>query len=134
MPDPRTSSATATPHTEREKSNVALKAFFEISNAWGLTTDEQNVLLGSPPRSTFFKLKKDGGNLSADTLERISYVLGIYRALHILFPDAGAADEWVRLPNDAAIFNGASALSRMLAGQVSDLFLVRRYLDAQRGG
>ena len=69
-----------------------------------------------------------------DTLERISNVLGIYKALQILFPDSAAADAWVRKPNTAPMFAGRSALQRMLAGNVSDLNAVRRYLDSARGG
>jgi hypothetical protein len=72
--------------------------------------------------------------LSRDVLERLSNILGIYKSLAILLPDVKAADEWVRKPNAAPVFGGKSALDRMLAGNVSDLNLVRRYLDAQRGG
>jgi hypothetical protein len=83
---------------------------------------------------TFFKWKRDmGGNVSRDVLERISYVLGIYKALQILFPDAERADAWISSPNAAPLFGGHSALDRMLAGNVSDLYAVRQYLDAQRG-
>ena len=94
------------------------------------------VLLGASARSTFFKWKKDsGGTLFKGTpLRRISYVLGIYRALQTLFPDEQAADEWVRRPNAASTFGGGSALDRMLSGQVADLYVVRQYLDAQTGG
>jgi hypothetical protein len=61
-------------------------------------------------------------------------VLGIYKALQLLLPDPARADEWVRRPNDAVPFGGRSALERMLAGQVVDLWVVRQYLDAQLGG
>ena len=67
-------------------------------------------------------------------MERISYILGIYKALEILLPDEKAADEWVRRPNTAALFGGQSALDRMLSGQVADLFVVRQYLGRTRGG
>jgi hypothetical protein len=123
------------PHPIEELSAPALRAFFRIADAWGLSTAQQRTLLGSPPSSTFFKWKKEqAGNLSRDVLERISYVLGIYKALQILFPDAGRADAWISRPNDAPMFRGRSALDRMLGGNVSDLFVVRQYLDAQRGG
>ena len=93
------------------------------------------ALLGVTARSTYFKWKKTPGNpLRKDTLERISYVLGIYKALQILLPDERAADEWVRKPNKATPFGGRSALERMLSGQVADLYVVRQYLDAQLGG
>jgi len=112
----------------------ALRAFFNIAERWHLTATEQRVLLGNPPSSTFFKWKKERkGPLSRDVLERISYVLGIYKALQIMLPDAPRADAWVRQPNAAAPFGGASALERMLGGNVSDLFVVRQYLDGQRG-
>ena len=122
------------PQDRGERSGAALRAFFKIAEAWRLTADEQLVLLGSPARSTLFKWKKEGGHLSQDTFERISYILGIYKALEILFPDDNAADEWVRKPNNAPMFNGASALQRILGGKVADLYIVRSYLDAQRGG
>lgn len=67
-------------------------------------------------------------------LERISYVLGIYKALQILFPDPVRADAWIKRANSAPLFAGQRALDRLLSGNVSDLFVVRQYLDAQRGG
>ena len=93
------------------------------------------TLLGLTARSTFFKWKKNPNTvLPKDTLERISYILGVYKALQILLPNDQAADEWVRRPNAASLFADRSALDRMLSGQVADLFVVRQYLDAQRGG
>lgn len=111
---------------------VGLDAFFAIAEKWNLTTDEQIKLLGSPGRSTFFKWKKEGGAVPTDTNERISHILGIWKSLKILFTDEGRGCEWVRRPND--YFDGASALEVMLAGGVSDIYKVRWYLDAQRGG
>ncbi len=120
--------------TEEAMSVAGLRAFFRIAEAWGLGVEEQITLLGSPGRSTYFKWKRDGSaSLPRDVLERISYVLGIYKALQILLPDATAADGWVRRPNVAPPFGGRSALERMLSGNVADLYLVRQYLDAERG-
>ncbi len=115
---------------------AGLRAFGRIAEAWGLTVDEQLRLLGQPPRSTFFAWRKQPGKaaLPRDTLERLSNILGIYQSLQILLPDAAAADAWVRQPNSAAPFGGRCALDRMLAGNVSDLNFVRRYLDGVRGG
>lgn len=113
---------------------TALTAFFNITAAWGLSAEEERTLLGGPPRSTFFKWKSERtARLSPDTLERISYVMGIYKALRILLPTDDAANDWVKKPNTARGFNGKSALDRMLAGRVIDLADVRRYLDAERG-
>ncbi|TXH76527.1 MbcA/ParS/Xre antitoxin family protein [Thiobacillus sp.] len=117
-------------------SAAGLRAFFNIARDWGLSTDEQMVLLGAPGRSTFFKWKStpEAADLKRDTLERLSYLLGIYKALQILLPDTTAADAWVRKPNSAPLFGGKSALDRMLGGNVADLIAVRQYLDARRGG
>ena len=117
-------------------SAAGLRAFERIAQAWGLSVDEQLCLLGQPPRSTFFAWRKhpDKASLPRDTLERLSNILGVYKSLQILLPDAAAADAWVRQPNTAAPFGGGTALARMLAGNVSDLNLVRRYLDSVRGG
>ena len=115
---------------------AGLRAFARIAQAWGLSVDEQLCLLGQPPRSTYFAWRKqpDKAALPRDTLERLSNLLGIYKSLQILLPDNAAADAWVRQPNSAPPFGGRSALDRMLAGNVSDLNLVRRYLDGVRGG
>lgn len=116
-------------------SGPALRAFFRIADLWRLSTEEQITLLGITARSTFFKWKRDPDvSVPKDTLERISYVLGIYKALQILLPNENAADEWIKRPNTAGPFGGRSALDRMMSGHVADLFIVRQYLDAQRGG
>ncbi|MEO5829713.1 MAG: MbcA/ParS/Xre antitoxin family protein [Rhodanobacter sp.] len=112
----------------------ALGAFFRLAEYWNLRIADQRKLLGDPPESTYYKWKRQqDGALSRDTLERISYLLGIWKSLQILFPDRSQADAWLRKPNAAALFGGHSALERMLSGNVADLFVVRQYLDAQRG-
>lgn len=113
---------------------AAFNAFFSITQRWGLSAEEEQILLGRPARSTFFKWKKERqGHLSQDTLERISYIMGIYKALQILLPSEQAANQWPKKPNYAPLFNGKSALDKMLAGHVIDLADIRRYLDAERG-
>lgn len=111
---------------------AAMDAFSNLAEDWELSTDEQIKLLGSPGRSTFFKWKKTGGNLPTDTVERISHLLGIYKSLQILLPIETSADAWIKRPNQ--YFGGCSALEFMLGGKVIDIYKVREYLDAQRGG
>jgi len=114
---------------------AALQGFFSMAEAWDLSTDEQMKLLGSPPRSTFFKWKKEGGQLSNDTVERISHLLNIYKSLRILFTEQASADAWLKRPNDAPMFSGKSAIDYLMTtGSLVDLYKVRTYLDAQRGG
>jgi hypothetical protein len=114
---------------------AALRTFFRIAEAWALTQQEARILLGSPPESTYYKWKSGQvGHVQRDLLERLSYLLGIYKALQILLPVPAAADSWVKRPNSAPLFGGRSALDLMLSGNVSDLYLTRQYLDAERGG
>lgn len=111
---------------------VALSVFFNITSAWNVKTEDQRVLLGSPASSTLFKWKKgEVSKISVDTLERISNIMGIYKALGILFPTREQADTWVNRANSH--FNGYTAMSFMLKGSVINLSDTRRYLDAQRG-
>jgi hypothetical protein len=114
---------------------AALRTFWRIAEAWQLDATEQATLLGVG-RSTMYQWKqgKVGHGLDRHVLERLSYLFGIYAALQILLPAAEQADRWVRQPNTAPLFGGQSALQRMLGGQVADLYVVRHYLDAQRGG
>ena len=112
----------------------ALRTFFNLAKTWNLTEREQMRLLGLASRSTLHAWKSGRvTKVSRDTMERISYLLGIFKAINILLPDAQRADEWVRLPNAAPLFGGRSALDRMTTGNIGDLYVVRQYLDAQRG-
>jgi len=115
-------------------SGPALRTFFRIADRWSLSTAERQRLLGLKPSSYFkYRREPDDARLNRDTLERISYVLGIYKALQILLPRREAADAWIRNKNTAPVFNGHAPLDIMLAGKVADLYLVRRYLDGERG-
>ena len=113
---------------------AALRTFWRLADAWKLTTIEQTTLLGVA-RTTLYQWKAGRvGPLDRHMLERLSYLFGIYAALQILLPVSERANEWIRKPNTAPFLAGASALDRMLGGQVADLFVVRQYLDAERGG
>lgn len=112
---------------------AAKRAFFRIMEQWGVSDAQASVLLGRPRRSTFYAYKRGaGGQLPHDMLERISYVLGIYKALQQLFVQAEQADAWMQKANRA--FGGRSALDHALGGHVVDLAVVRHYLDTVPGG
>jgi hypothetical protein len=114
-----------------KKHTVALKAFFSITYRWGLSSEQERILLGIS-KPTFYRWKNvKEGSLTADTLERISYILGIYKALRILLPNEIAANQWIQKPNLAPLFSGNSALDKLMQGRVVDLADVRRYLDAE---
>src|SRR5580698_4912499 len=93
------------PKVRRQMSEPAMRAFFRIAEAWRLTNEEQRALLGWPPESTFYKYKAGPvSTLPFDTLMRISLTLGIYKDLHILYPEADLAGRWVKLPNSNPLF------------------------------
>ncbi len=127
--------ATVKQDDEARKTQVALDAFFRLVDFWGLDTQQAMTLLGVTSRSTYMSWKaKTPAKLSPDTLERISYLLGMHKALRILFSrDEESVRGWVKAPNSNPLFGNKSALDRMLSGRVADLYEVRRFLDAQRG-
>ena len=115
------------------RDQVALRAFFRLVGLWGLSMEEARVLIGRPSRATLYNWKAGKvRSLPHDTLRRVSYLLGIHKALQILYADPTLADGWLKRPNQA--FGGQGALERMLAGDVADLAAVRAHLDAARGG
>lgn len=122
------------PAVRHKLSGPAIRTFFNVAQAWELSVEQARGLLGWPPESTFYKYKAgQTGALTYDMLMRISLVLGIYKALHILYPDPSLADRWVKLPNGNPIFGGKPALALMTEGGMDGLYQVRRLLDGRRG-
>jgi hypothetical protein len=92
------------------------------------------ALLGWPSESTFYQYKSGKcGTLAYDTLTRLSLVIGIYKALHTLYPDENLADNWLRLPNRNPLFGGRPAIELMVNAGLDGLFQVRRLLDGRLG-
>lgn len=119
-----------------EVERVAVKLFLAIAEQWQLSEEQCCALAGLSSRTTLHNWRKklaaaESIRLSRDTLERLSYIAGIYKALQILFTDRAQWKNWVHLPN--ADFFGQTALERMLVGRVTDLADMRRYLDGWRG-
>ena len=114
-----------------ERQILALKGFFKIMELWGAGNSEARNILGSPPTRTFYEWKKKPpARLPEDTLRRIGYVAGIWKALQIVYSKPELADSWVSRKND--FFGGQTPLQRMAAGDVTDLAAVRAYIDAAR--
>ena len=113
---------------------AALRTFFNIIERWHLSPDEGQILLATPS-STYFRWKKhpEQAQPGFDTFERISYILGIYKALHLIYSDDSVADDWLNRPNTNFLFGGQAPLKRLLAGHVADLYVTRQHLDARRG-
>jgi hypothetical protein len=119
---------------ERERlSASALKAFFNLMERWQVRDEDARTLLGGVSNGPYYQWKKhQDRTLDADTLTRISLLIGIFKALHILYGEK-LADEWVSLPNTNRLFGGQPPLAWMLAGGLPALQVVRRLLDARRG-
>lgn len=113
-----------------------LPALFRIFEDWNLTGAQQMKLLGLINESTLYNWKRapEKAKLSPDHIERASYLLGIYKALQVLFPTRTNADRWLTTGNDNSMFNGQAPIERLMSGHVVDLATVRAHLDAVRGG
>jgi hypothetical protein len=121
---------------ERERLGPsALKAFFNIMERWGVRDEDARQLLGGVTNGPYYEMKKHpaGRVLDADKLLRVSYLVGIFKALNILHSKK-LADEWIQLPNTNRIFAGQAPLAFMTAGGTPAMQTVRRLLDARRGG
>jgi hypothetical protein len=121
--------------TRKSYSPAAMKAFVRIAEKWDLSVPERCVLLGDIPKATYYKWARgDVSALSRDVLERIGIVLGIHKGLQLFFAEEGGRLRWFKAPNHDYAFHGKSPLGRMLDGGVMDLYAVRQYIDALRGG
>ena len=111
-----------------------LKAFFAIMDKWKVRDEDARALLGGVTHGPFYEWKKDPNRtLDTDRLTRVSYLIGIFKALHILHGKT-LADEWVQLPNTNPIFAGQTPLHYMIRGGLPAIQTVRRLLDARRAG
>ncbi|MEP6966489.1 MAG: MbcA/ParS/Xre antitoxin family protein [Pseudomonadota bacterium] len=115
-----------------DEAAAMFRAALNLFRLWGVTDDQAATLLDLP-RRTFARWKAgDLGRIGRDGKARLSNLMGVHKALRIIFHEAPRGYAWIRAPNDA--FGGRSALDVMLGGELTDLMRVRRYLDAERGG
>ncbi len=119
--------------TRERLSQSAVDGFFAIMDKWRIPMEQAGELLGGMPRSTVYKLKTAAGTLRQDELTRVSYVVGIYKALHVLLPEE-LADQWISRPNDDLLFGGQTPLDYILRAGIPGLHQVRSLLDEARGG
>lgn len=121
----------AEPITDQE-AGAMFRAIVNLFRNWGVSDEQASLLLDVPPR-TLARWKSGAlGRIGRDGKARLSNLLGIHKALRIIFHDPARGYAWIKAPNEA--FTGRSALEVMLGGEITDLMRVRRYLDAERGG
>ena len=116
----------------QEEAAAMLRAAVNLFRRWDLTDEQAATLLDLPGR-TYARWKAgEQGRIDRDTRARLSNLMGIHKALRIIFQDAERGYRWIRAANET--FGGRSALDVMLRGELTDLMRVRRMLDAERGG
>ncbi len=122
------------PEERRRLSPAGMRAFLNIMRHWEVRDEDARRLIGGVSNGTFYSWKSGGAKqLEQDRLLRISYLIGIFKSLNILF-STPLADRWVRLPNSNDIFTHRTPLEYMLRGGAPAMDTVRRLLDARRGG
>jgi hypothetical protein len=115
-------------------SPAALKAFFNIMQRWQVRDEDARALLGGVTNGPYYEMKRDPDRvLDVDRLTRISLLIGIFKALHVLHSE-GLADRWIQLPNTNRIFRGSPPLDYMMRGGLPAIQTVRRLVDARRAG
>jgi hypothetical protein len=131
--------ATSTaPLSEGVQAGAGLRTFARIAGRWKLTAADAMALLGVESRSTYYELlkrargSKEVKGLSRDQLDRLSYVLGIYEAIMVLFPHSEETrDGWVSRANTATMFGGSAPIETMRASMIG-LYQTYAHLTAAR--
>lgn len=115
-----------------EEAAAMFRSALGLFSKWELTDEQAATLLDMPVRS-FRRWKAEGpGRISRDGAARLSNLMGIHKALRIIFSEAQRGYAWIKAGN--TVFAGSTALDVMLGGELTDIMRVRRYLDATRGG
>ena len=129
-----TRSANLNDRATRERlSQSAVDGFMRITEHWGLLREEKCGLFGGLQPSTLHRLRTAAGTRTFDELTRVSYLVGIYKALHIIFPP-DLADKWITRPNDNPMFRGSRPVDYLLEAGIPGFQQVRSLLDGYRGG
>jgi uncharacterized protein (DUF2384 family) len=120
--------------TRARLSPPAIVAFFALADKWDLRNEDAMALMGGISHGRYYELKKNRkGLLSQDELTRISLLIGIFKALNILFSPR-LANQWASRPNSNAMFDNVAPLQVLVRGGVPAMIGVRRLLDSRRGG
>jgi hypothetical protein len=113
---------------------AAVRGMQRLTREWCLTVDQACALLGDVPASTWHAwANKPPRDLGVDRLTRVSYLLGIYTALHVLYPASPLADQWPARPNTNVLFGGRRPLDVLIDGGIAAMDRTRTLLDARRG-
>ena len=115
-------------------SSDAIRVFFNIAAHWRIRDIDARLLLGGVSNGVYYSLKKGQERpLNEDKLTRISYLIGIFKALNVIYSEE-LADRWIKLPNKNRIFRGATPLEFLIQGGIPAFAILRKLLDARQGG
>ena len=130
----------AAPISDNAQAGAGLRAFARIVEMWSLPSAAGMALLGVDSRSTYYELlkrareTKEVKGLSRDQLDRLSYLLGIYAAMRVIFPHSEESrNEWVSRANSAPLFGGRSPVEIMRSSMIG-LYQTFAHLVAARSG
>ena len=119
---------------QKRLSPSAVRAFLKIRELWELRDEDARAFLGGMSNGAFYELKrKTPATLDQDRVTRISVLIGIFKALNVLYSKK-LADRWIQLPNDNPMFEGGTPLAYMLRGGLPGMLRVRQLVDSRRGG
>ena len=120
------------------QAGAGLRTFERIAGQWKLPVVDAMTLIGIDARSTYYELlrrARESGEvkgLSRDQLDRLSYLLGIYHSIRVLFPRSSETREaWVTRANTSSLFGGRAPLELMRSGMVG-LYQTFAHLAAVR--
>ena len=131
QPIPTASSEFSPAPITDEEAAAMFRAVLNLLRLWDVTDEEAATLVDLPVR-TFRRWKAgDLGRIDRDGKARLSNLLGVHKALRIIFREPQRGYAWIKAPNKA--FGNRTALDVMLGGELTDLMRVRRYLDTERG-
>jgi hypothetical protein len=119
------------PTLTEEEARAAAKAVTTLLQRWGLSDAEARDLLGGVPEETWAAWKGGAfGPVSPNLGARLSHLLGVHKALRLIFSgDQARVYGWVR--RDNAAFGGLPALVVMREEGASGLLHVRLHLENQ---
>lgn len=128
----------AAPISDSAQAGAGLRTFARIVGKWRLPAADAMALLGVDSRSTYYDLlkrareTKEVKGLSRDQLDRLSYLMGIYEAIRVLFPHSEESrNEWVSRANTASLFGGRSPVEIMRSSMIG-LYQTFTHLVAAR--
>jgi Protein of unknown function (DUF2384) len=123
------------PARTRDERVVLARAVTKLFELWQLTAADQLMLLGLNESNRIALQRYAKGEALAanrDLLERVGHLLGIHKALKLLYPhNPEIVGGWMSSPN--ALFDGAPPVDIARRFGFAGLLMVRGTLDRMRG-